>query len=490
MDTTTRDSLLSLFQNILGKSLDAKTLSYWTNRIAKGENTMQDFESVITCDVDYKERIRQQFKAAYHDLIGYDNDPRMSDIKDFEADHVTTIPKRRDIETWIKCKSADYEKKFTGIIDMVYRLNTESVDCPIEVSVYYLDLFRNKEGYDVHALEHDIKAAKHVTDIAISAVAADVQPASLEGHINISAMLMCELADASPAIKDLIEKSSVTDLAQRVASSFSTRDAPQPTIKQDALAMFEVLANRPMFVREYFKYIIESKTMLGEADMRNIINKQVSNYNVMHTLYKNYTNIELSEWSFINKHIYDVDDPNFFHVFVEHIVTCDEYKVAMVKVLNEWNHKLYDTTLDAMDLDYVFNKVKADRIGLNDDKIIEILKTFKNETDTFVEHIFDVFQLTLERQPDVLEITKYIDMYRGGQTEKNIDTVDISLSKILISELEFHDIIKQHIEAQYLQHKLVEIKRNKLYETLSAILKDIGSVTMQNLDSMIEKLIK
>lgn len=486
---TTRDSLLSLYQQVLGRTIDAKTLSYWTNMIHKGEKTMEDYEAaLIIGEADYTERLRQMFTNAFREVVGYDFDFPKQDFRTFlKRDACNRVPSHQDIVQWIKTNSADFNTKYVNIIQVTYNIHTDS-DCTPDIIDFYMDKLRTAEDYNLMSLELDIKSRAH--DACVVTVDITAEEAK---SLFVRKSWKDDLLENAPLSDMLKEKLSYATDAEAVSilEQVVNPMVVLPTLKGNELDEFETVFGRPMYVKEYFKYVVEAPEPLPQEKLKTIRDKQTRDYNVMHGLYRNYNNIDLTEWSFVHKHLYDVDAPEFFDTFVDGIVFSDAYKKSMVDVLNFSNKQLYDTHLDESDIEYVFKKVQDKRLGLNDDSVIEVLKDLKYETDLFVENISDTYKKTLERHPDVYEISKYVEMYRHDVPALTIEKVNENLSKILVNELEFHDIIKKHIGSVYSSKKGgAEILRSKLFDILNKILQKLHDITIYNLDEVIARYIE
>lgn len=484
METTTREALLTLYQQTLGRTIDAKTLSYWTNLITKGEKQVEEFESMIIAEPDYTERMRQIFTAAFREAVGYDFDFPKNDFRVFLAREMShRVPTYGDVIHWIKTNSADYTSKYESIINVTYNIHTDS-DCTPDIIKFYIHKFRHQDDYSLQSLETDIKQKAHL--IPSNQIETHVTQNSNAQKQSWNDLLANEFEDSS--IKAMIADLDATSLLDMLRPKDEIKKT-EINIDEDALIVYEKVFQRPMYVKEYFKYVLEVDEPLEESALVALKEKQIKDYNILYGLYKNFNDVELSEWKFVNEHLYDIDDPKFFDTFVDAIVYSLEYKMSMVDVLNASNKQLYDTMLDENDIDYVFKKVQILKLGLNDERVTDVLKSLKNETDLFVEHISDTYKNTLERQPDVYEIAKYVEMYRRDGPTLGIDTVDDELAKILINELEFHDIIKKHIATVHVEKKGGDILRSKLFEVLNKILQRLNMVTMKSLDEMISQCI-
>jgi hypothetical protein len=177
-----------------------------------------------------------------------------------------------------------------------------------------------------------------------------------------------------------------------------------------------------------------------------------------------------------------VDNPDFFDRIVDDIVTSPEYKSGMVKVLSDRYNAMFDLTMTDMDIEYIFEIVKNQKLDIVNENIATILTNLKNETDTIVSAIFKVFASVLDRPPDMNEIEQYVVYYRNGG-------VDIELEKILMRTLEFHDSIKKRIRGEYLAAKGKDILPSILFDILNRIIVKIDDITMTTINGAIKDLL-
>jgi hypothetical protein len=238
-------------------------------------------------------------------------------------------------------------------------------------------------------------------------------------------------------------------------------------INLDYLKLMENAFGRALFVEEYFKYLHSDSTP------QELFSKHTASYKATQRVYYDYCNVMLSEWDYIKKYIDLVDVPKFEDTLIEEVIQSKTYEEAMKNVLKEWYMSLFDVSLDAEDLHYIFEKVQAQRLHLTNDGIVKILKSVKAETDTYIEQIFPVYQKVLARQPDMQEISSHLPKYRSGS--------HVSLENDLIMSLEFHDILKTKIKTQ-----LGNVPPSKLYTVLKTITSHFTSLTtMEDVDQFV-----
>lgn len=244
-----------------------------------------------------------------------------------------------------------------------------------------------------------------------------------------------------------------------------------------AVEEFEAVFKRPMFVHEYYKYVI---TQNKQQDFLDLHASFVTTYNRTRRILYDYTNVKLDEYSFVKTYLHAADDEGFFDTLIDDIVTSKEYRDQMFDVLKIKYENMYKETLEFYDIEYVFRKVLKLKCSLHNEELDDILVQLKEETDEIIGHICQKYNKILERDPDVFEIAHYVRKYRLGIAQQSIDAIDAITEKDLINTLEFHDILKKQI-------KLLcpSMTQRVLYNHLKKLLVDIDQ---QTFDSMNEKV--
>ncbi len=239
-------------------------------------------------------------------------------------------------------------------------------------------------------------------------------------------------------------------------------------INMGYLKSMEDAFGRALFVQEYFKYIDSPQTP------PEIFAKHTTSYKATQSIYIDYCNIVLSEWEYIRKYIDFVDKDNFEAELIEEVIKSSAYETAMKNVLKEWYLQLFDVSLDAEDLQYIFEKVQVQQLYLSSDAIVKILKSVKAETDAYIERIFPIYQNVLNRQPDMQEISSHLPQYRSG--------AQVTLENDLIMSLEFHDILKAKIKL----HMGGDVSPSRLYSALKHITSQFTSMTtMEDVEQLV-----
>jgi hypothetical protein len=204
----------------------------------------------------------------------------------------------------------------------------------------------------------------------------------------------------------------------------------------------------------------------------------------LRAIFERYTGKSISEYYFVSKYLDDVDAIGFFDEIIDTIIASPEYHTGMCKVLATKYQNMFDQQLDENDIAYVFDSVKALKLDLVNESIIDILTNVKQETDEFISHIFKQFKRVLDRPPDMYELEEYVTYYRRSNVTQTLDGIDTTLERILMHMLEFHDIIKKQI-------KIVkkDILPSIMYDVLNKLIKQIDDFDMGTMDKAIATLV-
>ena len=257
-------------------------------------------------------------------------------------------------------------------------------------------------------------------------------------------------------------------------------------VNTETLDAFERAFKRPMFVHEYFKYVLQKAYEPDPTPItqfQGIYEKFVQDFNIMRRILNDYINVTLDEYTFVKKYLYEVDDARFFTQIVDEIVNSEDYKRLMCEKLDELYRSLFKESLQDHDISYVFKKVYFEKLDLYNEALNDRLIELKTETDDIISHIFTQYTKVLERPPDVYEINELVQKYRALLPTMSYDDINKDTEQTLIMSLEFHDILKKKIK-QVVPH----IKPRVLFDHLKAIIADLDGETMETLEHKIKKI--
>lgn len=445
--------LIDAYANALGKSIDTKTLNYLVLTITRGENTIQNIMSSLTSSPEYHEKVKGMFSIIYFDLIG--QQPSQEDFEEFWQDikSQTSIVDSNTIDTHVRHTFA-FQEKYSQIIKDLFNQYYSREPTNVELEMY-LDKLAITKNYEYDQLAGDIKNSQKQ-----SVTPPNIQPST----------------------------------SQEEQPQSSPKPTPVVTfvLDEECIEQFEKVFKRPMFVKEYYKYVVlpshqEKQQIFSSLD--TLYQQHSSMYNKMANISMAYLNTQLSEHEYVNTHLLKIDAPHYIDDYITAIVNSTGYIQNMMTNLTTYYKKIYDLTIDDEDLHYLFALVQKTKSPLRDEKVIDILKSFKQQTDDIVDNIFMVFQQVLERQPDMYEIEEQVVIYRNKIRDRSMDDLNSVLARSLTNTLEFHDIIKKHIKARFLQLKNQEVNPSKLYSLLQKLISSQDELTVENLDDTIDHLI-
>jgi hypothetical protein len=197
----------------------------------------------------------------------------------------------------------------------------------------------------------------------------------------------------------------------------------------------------------------------------------------------------LGEYAYVKNYICRIDNPRFFVDIVDEIVESQEYKTCMESVIASKYKALYDEELDKPDVVYIFSKVQVKKLSRVDDELTHVINSVKSETDKIMSNIFKIFLIVYERQPDIYEIDRFVAFYREKLPMELVE-INKELERILMDNLEFHDIIKKKVRSYYTQTKSTDILPSIMFQILQSVTARIPTLTMATLDDFVQKAIQ
>jgi hypothetical protein len=459
MCTMAKTELQEVHNRILGRNLETKSLNWWCNCISNNVKTLQDFEQSLLESDEYVAKISALYKTVWREhMMSQDvnHDAEDNFVENFFGKYVTID----DIFHHI-VQQVEYTAKHRDMIQSEYRINYNEFPTE-EVIQFYLDKFKSDMSYDIHNLSRDVVASAHTAPVNVN-----VNDNAIEAPTMFEPSI--ELLQPQPSI-----------IIRYVT----------PTMNTDAIVAFESAFGRPMYVQEYFKYIINANT---DPDFHALHLEHEYNYNRLNEIFTSYTGQPIEEYpEYIMTYFNDVENAGFFENIIEDIISSEGYRFRMSKHIATLYKQLYDEDLEASDVEWIFSIVKRQKLCISDDRINNTLATFKTETDEITSHIFKVFLTVLGRQPDMFEIEQYIEEYRRQVNDDvkpvTYQMVDSVLENNLIKSLEFHDVIKKKIKETY---NGKEIRASVLFEILNKVLAVIGGTEAENIAfANIDKIIQ
>lgn len=427
-----KTEIQSLHQEIAGRTMDAKLASFWEIAIRDGNKTLKNLEDVLLMSDDHVKRAVQLFKESYYDLIDYE----LSD--EVTQRFIDTHAKGKRVTPTIVREYVISLPEFEDKICKIFYIH-KGGERPCKATLnYFLQKFKEDPKYRIEDLGEDILNEK---------------------SINITS--------------DTHKEAVVPEEAKVM---FETT-----TLDRNFVVAFEEAFKRPMFVHEYFKY----GRGLTNNDFHEVYKEHMTKYNRLRQVMCMYTGRHIDEYDYIKQYLDAVDEDNFFFDIIDEIVASEDYRMSMSQHLKERYNKMFDDELEQYDIDYVFEKVRIEKLSLEDDQVNEILVSLKSETDDIVKHIFAIYLKVLMREPEVEEVHQFTRKYRS-MLPKNLEDIDRDTEKLLMSSLEFHDILKSIVRARYAEANCGKnISMSKLYDMLNVCLTKINGCNMDEVGDIV-----
>ena len=498
-----KNKIQSLHNELVGKSLDTSTLAFWATSIMKGSQSIDDFiEFVINTD-DYKKNTDSQFKYNYFMYVDYDlSETTLSNFHDYAIKKIKetqTSMNESDIHAYIS-QLDTFIEKYTYIVKTVYNLKYSS-ECPGEICRKYVDKFATNPLYNIDLLENEIDNSEYKTTDTNVADVADAEDVStvetVARQVDKSHDFRLSYVNATnemPSDNDMIIMQNMSTNIDKLVEIFVASKQvvatvpipPQKTYDDIELERFQAAFQRPMYVQEYYKYVINNENEQDRIeDYGDLKEMHDANFNHMRQLVQLYTNVAMEELDFIKKYLDKIDNSRFFVDFVDTIIISIEYEINQKTSINSRYKRMFDEDLESHDTNFIFNKVKLAKLSLVDDAIEQMLTAFKSDTDDIITHVFEKYISVLERQPDIFEITKWVEVYR--HSDIGFDQQDDVVEAVLMKSLEFHDILKKRIRALYSEKKGSTILPSILYNILDVVLPTLENIKLGGLNDMICK---
>ena len=421
--------LQTLYKSIAGIDMNTEDLQKWENLISQGEKTIKDFESSCYDSTAYKNNVSQLFREIYYEIIGFDLS--FGEVKTFFSEYKNKRPERNAIRSYVT-HLPQFETKYTHIINRVYKkLFDEEEDPPSSIRAFYMQRVRDIEFYDIDHMSQDMIALIHQ----------NCPPPHHETPPTIS---------SSPIIDTLWD--------------------------DHARQAFENVFKRPIFIQEYFKYIVQDNKK-KEEDFHDLYALFTTRLTKLQTIMEEYLDETIDAYEFVKQFLYASDHANFFEDFVRKIVSSSQYQEFMFHHIHHLYLDIFNESLDDEDIAYIFEKVQPLKLAFKSEVLRDTLLEIKNETDDIIGFIFKTYVDVLERSPDAFEIKESIAYYRNAlKDHEPYEKINAHLEKKLMNALEFHDILKKKIKEVYpmimprlLFMRLAEILQHIQHETLSSL---------------------
>lgn len=404
---------------LLGRQIDVRTLSYWTNIISSGTGDIENFMENIVFSEEYKINVSSSFRDLFYSLVGFINidiyiESFNQKVNRFIQENKKPFGKFEILKfiTSLDC----YKDKYHDMIKKEYKCKFNK-DCSSLILNLLMNKFENEFDFDTNLLLKDIDEYKPKYD---------KKEDNVQYHVDNKIMM-------------------------------------DVRILEDFYKIFK----RPMFVEEYFYYL--GKCSEGFSD---IYKTYTMNYNKFTKITRDYKNSDTNEYAFVKEYIQYIDDSDaFFANIIDNLVNTEEYKTEMKNIITRKYYEIYSESLEKDDLDYYFKMIKELKINLDSDVIEAETFKLKKETDIYINSIFGTFINIVDRKPDIHEVGIWLTQYRDM---KDTLVVELLLEKDLIKSLEFNEIIKKKIQQKYNGEMNADIMPSLLYKEINNVVKQIN----------------
>jgi len=286
-----------------------------------------------------------------------------------------------------------------------------------------------------------------------------------------------------------VDDTSDVQTSQNNASSWQNNSRViEHVFNTEIIDGFEHAAKRPMTVYEYQTYTKRYDTRDETPDWLAVWKQQNTSYNHLRNIVHDYCEITLFEHEFLKMYLDTVENPGFDDMFIQKIINSTNYENNMKLKLSKIYKDTLDVDMSQIDVDYLFQHVKRDRMRIVDPELHGVITDFVKTTNNIIAHASEVYSKVLDRYPDDVEIVEIVSMYREN-ANRPMEAIGKSLEKSLIHTLEFQDVLRQRIQ-KVAQIQGVNLIPSRLYAILREMLSKLDDITMENLQSSITEFLK
>jgi hypothetical protein len=428
MSQSVKARLADIYADLLpNQRLDSKMLNYWSTALGKAEKSYGDFVSFVLKSPDYINHNKSIFVDVFYEYAsclpeGLEANAMFDDVMtSFDGMAISRQDMRRYIVT-----SPAFVTSCGDLVRKLYKAARQS-DPEADTVNAYIQKFWNDPAYNVDALQRDI-----TTPSAPPAVTQSPSPPS-DVPVTVFAASTTAPVSSTPS----------------TPSPHGPPGVDKEAAKQ-CIDLYETIFERGMNAREYVQFIDalvalpspgaqQKRIEAIKADMRDAFVK------VQDTLHR-YLAQDITDLDFMREHLSPwLADKDYTNTLVKDIIASDAYRQKMTAKIAALHETMYGEPIPHEDAAYLFNKIRARGLELVNEDLNREIQAFKDETDTYVQHIFDLYLDVYEREPDNDELTTHLKLVR----DVGADAASASIKKDLRNALEYHDMIKKKIRKAY-----------------------------------------
>lgn len=220
-------------------------------------------------------------------------------------------------------------------------------------------------------------------------------------------------------------------------------------------------------IYEFLRYYHQFDGSPGEPGTLERVRKQVNeSYYKTKTVNANYLRRDVSREWFTERYIMVHDKEGFVDALIDEIVGGQEYEAVMQEEIARQHRRLFDRALHEDDEQHVLQTLARDRATLVGDGVSTAVAHVVDELDRIRGAVQNVYRSVLKREPDEIEIRENVAGFRGGDAALAMER----LSAGLFATLEYHEILREIIAAEFSDAHGRAPNRGEVYRALAIVL--------------------
>lgn len=514
--------------------IDPRMKRFWCKSITSGARSMDDYVSNILQSDAYMHHVFSRFKSAWVGILGSDVPFNAKHLKSLREEHYRKQPVSDEkVCEQIKA-TTEFSTKFNDVVQSCAFLSLDGKELTKQEAEEFVNKFRVVPGYTTELLRQDL-LERFSTPLKNKVKTEDSeQPAETTNKdddiTKVDTPLAKDTGDDDPInrMKTLLKSRMADDSKSMKKTNYeepiTTNDGPGPVPREASsewtdeevktmLKDFFDVYNRPMFVQEYRRILrikeeqggrgassepvpvpVPDKNRFGEERVTfNLLS------NVVKNVYSRFTDHEITEYEIVDEWLHLLGCPLEIieDTVTKNIVDSELYARAMRARIVVAHGSLFDaeSRLTDYDIDCLYEIAKREMLDLKGEELYERVRVFQYQTDKIHARINDVYAAVFDRPPDGAELDSSSRVYRedikrqtaaeesrgGGDALEDISEdvmakLDRELECRLVSDLEFHDILKKRIKCVGWDRKDGPLSGRMLYDVLRRVLKMMAQV--------------
>jgi hypothetical protein len=498
MTTSLLDECSTLYRHYFSTpTIDRVLFCSWLRSTTKPEHrTASQFENFLLNSAQLRDRLCRELEAAYARLIGDDGQvatvltsaDQQRFVEACTSERWVNTSMRSSAEAFVRTMPA-FAAKHDAILRQLHR-HAHGPDGPElseERRSSYLARLVIDPTYTLQDVARDVAlqlpppspAATSTTSTAVSAEGG-------EDHRNRNDLIAdierawrgfcCEdlLVDTMPSGEDIRGVLvALQDPAEVLQAVVAARRPARHDCPERVLDEFERVFGRPMSVREFLRH----RRHLSASPPKDVVAKMHADFRAAYQdikdVHARYEALELSEADCIRRYAWDAGRPGFVQELAKRLAHGPAYAQLMGDRIGEM---LADRTSCpaagrsfAADVEHALCLARDQGLDLQASGLCDVVDEVAEEARRIEERAQRLYAEHLERVPDDEEVAELKARYRAGP---GFEETDAAVQADLVASLEYHDVIKRHIQ-ECVEDKLPP---HRLFRMLSAVLAKGGDV--------------